>query len=105
MTSGTMPTITMVHYVDVDGTRVLGSTEQEANKHARALALAVIKAAIDRADGERAEIPMWSDNDGDIGPEVDAIIALARGYMGPDTREMFDAMTPHERLAQVMGWA
>jgi hypothetical protein len=101
MTSGTMPTITMVHYVDVDGTRVIGTTEHEANQRARAITISAIKNAISRADTERAD----TEGSDTMEEEIAIMERMARGYMGTDAREVFDNMTEMERFVYMMGWA
>lgn len=72
----------------------------------REMAIVGIKYAIAKAENERAEMPSEQDeNDDDMGRELDAIIALARGYMVDAHRDVFDAMTPTERMAYAVGWA
>jgi hypothetical protein len=101
MTSGTMSTITMVHYVDVDGTRVIGTTEHEVNQRAHALAIAVIKAAIERAEAARAD----TEGSDTMEEEIAIIREMARGYMGPDSREVFDGMAYGEQFGLLIGMA
>jgi hypothetical protein len=63
-----------------------------------------IRAAIVRTTAEREATGSEFGSEGcDIGPEVDACIAIAREYMPVEAREAFDAMPIMVRVGFVIG--